>query len=225
MSASVAFVIPVLNEAKSIAGLLEALEYRFPGAGICVVDGGSSDDTAKQVLRGNAQLLLAEPGRSSQMNLGGFSCAADYLVFLHADTVPGCTWDEFQNVLATGPEWGFCRIQLSGASASFRVIEWFMNQRSTLTRVATGDQMLFVRSDVFSLLDGFAPLPLMEDIELSKRLRKRCAPAIVNTPAVTSSRRWEQSGIVRTILTMWAIRLAYVCGVSTQTLARYYRGH
>ncbi|MEP4485084.1 MAG: TIGR04283 family arsenosugar biosynthesis glycosyltransferase [Halioglobus sp.] len=225
MSASVAFVIPVLNEAKSIAGLLESLQHRFPSASICVVDGGSSDDTAKQVLRGNAQLLLGEPGRSSQMNLGGFSCTADYLIFLHADTVPGCTEDELLSVLASRPEWGFCRIQLSGTSAPFRVIEWFMNQRSALTRVATGDQMLFVRSDVFSLLNGFASLPLMEDIELSKRLRKRCAPAIVSTPAVTSSRRWEQHGIVRTILTMWAIRLAYVCGVSPQTLAGYYRGH
>lgn len=225
MSASVAFVIPVLNEAGSIAAVLETLKHRYPCAAICVVDGGSSDDTARQVLRCDSQLLLGEPGRSSQMNLGGFACTADYLVFLHADTVPGCAWDELQDVLATRPEWGFCRIQLSGANASFRVIEWFMNQRSRLTRVATGDQMLFVRSDVFSTLDGFAALPLMEDVELCKRLRKRSAPVIVNTPAVTSSRRWERAGVVRTILTMWTIRLAYVCGVSPQTLARYYHGH
>ena len=224
MSASVAFVIPVLNEAAGIAAVLKTLNQRYPDAAICVVDGGSSDATVKQVLSCNTQLLLGEPGRSSQMNLGGFACAADYLVFLHADTVPGCSWQELQDILATRPEWGFCRVRLSGSSVSFRVIEWFMNQRSTLTRVATGDQMLFVRSDVFTSLEGFAALPLMEDIELSKRLRKRSAPAIVNTPALTSSRRWEQAGVVRTVLTMWAMRLAYVCGASPQVLARYYHG-
>ena len=224
MSASVAFVIPVLNEAVGVAAVLETLKQRYPGASICVVDGGSTDDTVKQVLRCDTQLLLGQAGRSSQMNLGGFACAADYLVFLHADTVPGCSWQELQDVLATRPEWGFCRIQLSGSNLSFRVIEWFMNYRSMLTRVATGDQMLFVRSDVFTSLEGFAALPLMEDIELSKRLRKRSTPAIVSTPALTSSRRWEQAGVVRTVLTMWAMRLAYVCGTSPEALARYYRG-
>jgi rSAM/selenodomain-associated transferase 2 len=224
MSASVAFVIPVLNEAAGIAAVLETLKQRYPGASICVVDGGSSDTTVKQVLRCNTQLLLGESGRSSQMNLGGFACTADYLVFLHADTVPGCSWQELQNTLAAKPEWGFCRVRLSGSSLSFRVIEWFMNQRSRLTRVATGDQMLFVRSDVFVSLDGFAALPLMEDIELSKRLRARSAPAIVNTPVLTSSRRWEQAGVVRTVLTMWVLRLAYVCGASPLALARYYHG-
>ena len=224
MSASVAFVIPVLNEAAGIAVVLETLKQRYPDAAICVVDGGSSDATVKQVLLCNTQLLLAEPGRSSQMNLGGFACPADYLAFLHADTLPGCSWQELQNILATRPEWGFCRVRLSGSSLAFRVIEWFMNQRSRLTRIATGDQMLFVRSDVFISLEGFAALPLMEDIELSKRLRKRSAPVIVNTPVLTSSRRWEQAGVVRTVLTMWAMRLAYVCGASPQALARYYHG-
>ena len=164
MNVTVAFVIPVRNEGAGIATALAALKQRFPDASVCVVDGGSTDDTVKQVLSCNTQLLLGESGRSSQMNLGGFASAADYLVFLHADTVPGCSWEELQATLETRPEWGFCRVRLSGASLSFRIIEWFMNQRSTLTRVATGDQMLFVRSDVFTSLEGFAALPLMEDI-------------------------------------------------------------
>ena len=222
MPASIAFVIPVLNEQERIAVLLRYLRRHFPGSELIVVDGGSGDQTVARAMPLCDQLLLGEAGRAAQMNLGASGARADYLCFLHADTLPTVSPRRFGEYLADEPDWGFCRVSLSGRRRIFRLIAWFMNQRSALTRVATGDQMLFVRRRLFVFTGGFDRIPLMEDVAYSKRLRRLGEPVVVREPVQTSSRRWEERGVVATVLLMWGLRLAYFAGVSPQRLGRLY---
>jgi len=222
MPASVAFVIPVLNEQERIGALLRHLRLHFPGSELIVVDGGSDDETVARAMPLCDQLLLGEAGRAAQMNLGASGSRADYLCFLHADTLPTVSRLQFGEYLADEPAWGFCRVKLSGRRRVFRLIAWFMNKRSTLTRVATGDQMLFVRRQVFERTGGFDRIPLMEDVAYSKRLRRLGQPVVVREPVQTSSRRWEERGVLPTVLLMWSLRLAYCVGVSPQRLWRLY---
>lgn len=224
MPASIAFVIPVLNEQERIGSLLRYLRRHFPGSELIVVDGGSDDDTVVRAMPLCDQLLLGEAGRAAQMNLGGRGALADYLCFLHADTLPTVPSRRFGEYLAGEPAWGFCRVSLSGRRRVFRVIAWFMNLRSALTGVATGDQMMFVRRQVFERSGGFDCIPLMEDVAYSKRLRRLAEPVVVREPVQTSSRRWEERGVLSTVVLMWSLRLAYFAGVSPQRLRRFYYG-
>lgn len=225
MAPRISIIIPVLNEAARIGAVLTCLRDRFPDAELLVVDGGSDDETVRSAMRHCDRLLLGERGRARQMNLGGRASAGEYLLFLHADTLPEFSQQYLSGALADGPAWGFCPVRLDGSRRAFRVIEWFINRRSRLTRIATGDQMLFLRRDVFEHCGGYEPLPLMEDVALCKRLRGEAPPRVLDRPVVTSSRRWEEGGVVRTVLLMWSLRLAYFLGASPQRLVRHYRGH
>jgi len=224
MPARVAFVIPVLEEEGRIGGLLQQLRERYPGAELVVVDGGSRDRTVATAMPLCDQLLLGEAGRAVQMNLGGRVAAADYLCFLHADSLPTVSPAGLSACLDAGPDWGFCRVRLSGGRRVFRVIERFMNLRSRLTGIATGDQMLFLRRELFERTGGFDALPLMEDVAYCTRLRRLARPLVIPEPVVTSSRRWEERGVVATVLTMWSLRLAYFLGVPPARLQQYYYG-
>jgi len=224
MAASVSFVIPVLNEAAYIEVLLAQLRARFAQAELLVVDGGSTDDTAELARRHGASVLASPPGRALQMNVGGEAASGDYVFFLHADSFPTMDADILAGYLAGAPQWGFCPVHLSCDALAYRVIEWFINRRSALTQVATGDQMLFVRRELFASTGGFDAIPLMEDVAYCKRLRQIAAPLILSGPVRTSSRRWEQRGVVRTVLQMWGLRLAYWLGVSPARLQRIYYG-
>ncbi|MBN7797959.1 TIGR04283 family arsenosugar biosynthesis glycosyltransferase [Parahaliea mediterranea] len=223
-SPSYSFVIPVLNEARGLRALLPRLRAQFPAAELLLVDGGSDDGSVAVAMPRCDRLLLSPPGRAKQMNLGARAARGDYLLFLHADTVP--LFDEalLATWLAARPQWGFCRVRLSGRAPALRLIEGAMNLRSRLTRVATGDQLLMVRRDAFLARGAFAEIPLMEDVEVCKRLRVDSAPRPFAGTVLTSSRRWEEGGVVSTVLRMWGLRLAYVCGVSPQRLWRYYYG-
>jgi len=224
MAARVGFVIPVLNEQDRIADLLRHLRRQFPDSELIVVDGGSVDRTVAEALPLCTRLLIGEPGRAAQMNLGARTAAADYLFFLHADSLPGISADGLQAYLAGEPAWGFCRVRLSSGRRIFRLIEWCMNARSRLTRVATGDQLLFLRRALFDASGGFDPIPLMEDVAYCKRLRRQVRPLVIREPVLSSSRRWEQRGVVRTVVSMWGLRLAYFIGVSPDRLWHYYYG-
>ena len=224
MSVGVSFVIPVLNEEGAVADLLRDLRQRYPHSQLIVVDGGSRDRTVALALPLCDQLLLMATGRARQMNLGGQVACMPYVCFLHADSRPGVSASALEAYLVARPAWGFCRVRLSGERLPFRIIEWFMNQRSRITAVATGDQMVFVQKTVFDESGGFDDIPLMEDVAYCKRLRRLQAPLIIEAPVLTSSRRWEESGVVPTVLRMWLLRLAYFLGVAPATLWRYYYG-
>ncbi len=224
MGVRISFVIPVLNEAQHIEALLLDLRVRYPQCEIIVVDGGSCDATVRLATPQCDHVLHSAPGRARQMNLGAQQAAGEYLFFLHADSMPTVDDSALEAAFMQGPAWGFCRLQLRGERPVLRVIAWFINLRSAHTRVATGDQMLFISRQVFYRAGGFADIPLMEDVEMSKRLRRSAAPHVIAAPVRTSARRWESQGVWVTVLRMWLLRLAYFCGVEPTRLARHYRG-
>lgn len=220
---TVAVVMPVLNETGALPAALEHLRQQAPDE-IIVVDGGS-DDTTRDIVRNHPRirLLETERGRAAQMNAGAAGARSDILLFLHVDTcLPPQALSYVRAAIQAGHLWGRFDVRLDGARPAYRVIERFMNRRSALTGIATGDQAIFVRRDVFERLGGYAPIALMEDIELSARLKRRQRPVRVRAPAATSVRRWEQHGILRTVLRMWRLRLLYWLGMSPARLARWY---
>lgn len=226
--------MPVLDEAVAIAPHLSQLRQDASLNAVIVVDGGSCDGTREiaQALIDNGTstgeipvyLIDAPCGRALQMNAGAAESHADVLLFLHADTrLPTGAIEEVRAAVSRGATWGRFNIRLDGEHGLFRVIEWFMNARSTLTHIATGDQAIFVRRDVFHMLDGYAPIALMEDVELCSRLKWVGKPTRIRTSVMASTRRWRAGGIVRTVMLMWGLRLLYWFGVAPTRLQRLYR--
>ncbi len=218
-------VMPVLNEAAGIVATLQALApLRASGHTVIVADGGSRDGTPALAAPLADAVIAAPRGRARQMNAGAAVAMGDVLLFLHADTVlPAGAVDAVQAAITTGANWGRFDVCIAGRSAMFPLIAALMNARSRRTGIATGDQAIFVRREVFERLRGYADLPLMEDIELSRRLRAIARPACLRLKVNTSGRRWEQHGVWRTIFLMWRLRLRYWLGASAQELARSYR--
>lgn len=227
MTPLLSVIIPVRNEAAALPLLLADLApLRAAGAQLIVVDGGSSDATCELAAMQADQVLETSAGRALQMNAGAANAAAEYLWFVHADTrVSAESIQSLLAVLAERPIWGRFDVRLSGSGLALRVIGTMINLRSQLTGVASGDQAIFVARESFAALGGYADIPLMEDIELSRRLKQLVRPCCLRPALSTSSRRWEQNGIWRTVLLMWRLRLAYYCGVSPDQLAQqYHRG-
>jgi rSAM/selenodomain-associated transferase 2 len=221
----ISIIIPTLNEADVIIGILQSLQsLRAKGHEVIVVDGGSSDRTVSLAQPFVDLVLMAQRGRGAQMNAGAWIAKGKVLLFLHADTrLPSDAEDLIvTGLLRSNCQWGHFNAHLSGNSAWFRIIEWSMNWRSRLTGIVTGDQVLFAQREAFTAAGGFPEIPLMEDITLSRRLKRFGWPLCLNSSVVTSSRYWEKRGIVRTILLMWFLRLAYFLGVSPECLAQVY---
>jgi rSAM/selenodomain-associated transferase 2 len=224
-----AVIIPVLNEAATIEAALAALApLRGRGAAVIVVDGGSGDGTAVRAAPLADRVIVAPRGRALQMNAGARTeeaAAADVLLFLHADTrLPEDADRIVLRALAnSGRCWGRFDVRLDAPGASLRVVEFMMNARSRATGIATGDQAIFVARGAFVALDGFAPLPLMEDIEFCRRARRLSPPLALRSRVLTSARRWQRHGVWRTVALMWWLRLAYFLGADPAQLARRYR--
>jgi rSAM/selenodomain-associated transferase 2 len=219
-------VIPVLDEAAGIAATLQALApLRARGHEVIVVDGGSRDGTPKLAAPLSDIGLSSPRGRARQMNAGAAVAQGEALLFLHADTTlpPLADAAVVRALTAGGADWGRFDVRISGRSALFPVIAVFMNARSRLSGIATGDQALFVRTALFRQQGGFAELPLMEDIELTRRLRAHGRPACLGERVLTSGRRWETRGVWRTIWLMWRLRWLYWRGTPAEVLARAYR--
>ena len=218
-------IVPVWNEAAVLGVLLQSLRpLRAKGHEVIVADGGSTDGTQDLARPGCDQLVSAERGRSAQMNAGAAVAHGDVFLFLHADTqLPTDAVQQLQAFSRTSKVWGRFDVRLSGSRPLFSVIAWFMNKRSRLTGICTGDQAMFVRRDTFNALGGFAPQPLMEDVELSRRLCAVSRPFCVASPVTTDSRRWQQHGAWATILLMWRLRWRYWRGESAESLAQAYR--
>ncbi len=215
-------IVPVLNEAGILARALQGLApLRARGHEVLVVDGGSEDGT-RDIAAPLADRVLAAPrGRARQMNAGAAAATGDVLLFLHADTeLPRAADEEIFRAIKTH-SWGRFDVRIDCASPLLPVVAFFMNQRSRLTGVATGDQAIFVRREAFP---GFPEIALMEDIAFSSAMKRRGAPACLRAQVTTSGRRWERDGVLRTVLLMWRLRLAYALGTPPEELARRYVG-
>lgn len=220
----ISVVIPALNEAGGIAATLRALQpLRVRGHEVLVVDGGSTDATAARAVGLCDRLLQAPRGRARQMNAGARAARGDVLWFLHADTRVPADADALLLEALARRAWGRFDVRLSGTQPLLRVVAALMNLRSRITGIATGDQGLFVRREAFERVGGFPDIPLMEDIALSRALGRHDRPACLRTRLVTSSRRWERHGVLRTVLLMWRLRFDYWRGVPPERLAARYR--
>lgn len=218
-------IVPALNEADVIGPTLVALaSIRGRGHEVLVVDGGSHDATPDAAGEFADQVLIAPEGRARQMNAGAAAATGDVLWFVHADTQPPADADgRISFAVRSGALWGRFDVQLAGRQRSLRLVERMINLRSRITGIATGDQAVFVRRDVFEQLGGFPDIALMEDIALSRNLKRVARPCCLRQTVVTSSRRWESHGILRTVVLMWRLRLAYALGADPAVLARRYR--
>lgn len=218
-------IIPTLNESEhlryALPQLLTTIEY-LSQVEIIISDGGSNDDSRFEALKHPVTFIESQRGRALQMNAGAQQSIGEWLVFLHADTrLPEHWMSLIQNSHAN---WGRFDVRLSGRHWMLRILEKAINLRSRKSSIATGDQVLFFRREFFLQLGAYPEIPLMEDIAISAIARKICPPACIEQPVITSSRRWEQNGILRTVLLMWLLRLGYWLGVKPSTLHRIYYG-
>lgn len=225
MSAGLSIIMPVYNEAEGIVATLQALApLRARGVQLLVVDGGSQDATVALATPWADAVLAGPRGRARQMNAGAQQARGDTLLFLHADTLLPEQADALVlAALQAAPGWGRFDVRISGRPWMLRVVARMMNLRSRWTGVATGDQALFVSRRLFDQVGGFPDQPLMEDIELSCRLRALQPPVCLRPPVLTSGRRWEARGVWRTIWLMWCLRWRYWRGEPAESLARAYR--
>jgi len=218
-------IIPCLNEAEGIARTLSALApLRSRGAEVIVVDGGSRDGTVERAAAHADCVFSAPRGRASQMNAGAARARGEILLFLHADTLLPESADALivEGLQRLRRGWGRFDVAISGSHPLLRWVAWLMNARSRLTGIATGDQAIFATRSLFTAAGGYPDIALMEDIALCKRLKRFGPPLCLKHRLTASGRRWEKHGVVRTILLMWRLRLAYWLGTDPRKLAVRY---
>jgi rSAM/selenodomain-associated transferase 2 len=222
MKPALSIVIPALNEAAGIEATLQALQpLRARGVELVLADGGSGDGTAALARPWVDALVDAPRGRALQMNAGAERARAEALLFLHADTrLPPLAAVLVLQALATGARWGRFNVRIEGRPWMLRVVAALMNLRSRASGIATGDQAIFVQLAAFERVGGFPAQPRMEDVEISRRLKRLGPPACLSAKVCTSGRRWEQQGVWRTIVSMWRLRWR---GESAARLAEAYR--
>lgn len=225
---TIAVIIPTLNEEKALTQTLtEVAALNLEE--IIVVDGGSTDRTLRiaeafSAASPHVHLITGSMGRARQMNAGAKGSRSEILLFLHADTllppnVVGIIRTAMADFNIAG---GWFEVRFDSPSIWGAVISRFMNWRSRLSGIATGDQAIFVRRPIFEQLGGFSDIPLMEDIEFSARLKRVGSTLALEETVTTSFRRWEQQGPLRTILLMWTLRFLYWIGMSPHRLKDFY---
>ena len=222
---TLSIIIPVFNEGERIAAALDALAGpRVLGVEVIVVDGGSRDATIQRA-RLRADLVISAPrGRAAQMNAGAEKASGEVLLFLHADTRLPSDPDHvvLRGLERSGRAWGRFDVKIEGRNPLLLVVGWLMNLRSRMTGIATGDQAIFATREAFRHVGGFPMIELMEDIALSKQLKRVSRPLCLRERVITSGRRWEEHGVLRTVVLMWRLRLAYYFGADPAELARQY---
>ena len=222
---SISIVVPVLNDAPALRQLFDDLDAIAPmNAQRIIVDGGS-DDGSYEIARSRADVVLQSArGRARQLIAGCGAASCEWIWMVHADArVDRSAWRALEDAVSQdGAAWGRFDVRLDDPRPVFRVIESLMNVRSRWSSICTGDQGIFVRRDLLELIDGIPDQPLMEDIELTKRLRRYARPICLTACIGTSARRWQTRGIVATVLLMWRLRLQYFLGTSPEVLAREY---
>ena len=220
----ISVVVPVLNEEACLPDLLLRLRQSVsPTVEVLLVDGGSTDQTAALAEHAGFSVIQGGRGRARQMNLGATFASGEILLFLHADNILPGDWQQALTTQLIQPVcWGRFDVRIQGKSAMLPVIASFMNLRSRLTGIATGDQTMFMTRKAFQTVGGFPDQPLMEDIEMSKRLLCLSRPACLASRTTTSGRRWETRGVWTTILLMWRLRWRYWRGQLPSELAKDY---
>ena len=220
----ISIIIPVLNEEinlSRISGHLQSI--RQQGHEIIIVDGGSVDNTLAISYEVTDDVIVSKAGRALQMNSGASVASGDVLLFLHADTLlPTNAVQIISDSFQRKNYWGRFDVRLSSSKYVYRLIERLMNLRSCLTSIATGDQAIFVEKNLFNRVGSYPEIALMEDVEISRQLKKISKPVCLKQKVITSSRRWETNGIVATVLLMWKLRLYYFFGVSPDKLSHLY---
>jgi len=222
----VSIIIPVINEEASLLSFLPSLQsLREGGCEIVLVDGGSSDRSCEIAKPLVDRLLVTSRGRASQMNFGARNSNGEILIFLHADTqlheqaiiLARDVADSFESF------WGWYSLRFQNSSYLLSFVGFLMRIRSSITKICTGDQTLFISSKLFSDVGGFPDIPIMEDIAICKLLRTRVAPIQLKSRVLSSPRRWERDGIFKTVFLMWYLRFLYWLGVSPVKLSdKYY---
>ena len=224
-AAPISIIIPVLDEAANIITALRALApLRARGVEIIVVDGGSADNTAALSTPLADRVVTSVPGRAMQMNGGAAISRGDVLLFLHADTRLPADADRLilERLAQSRRVWGRFDVTIEGRHPLLPLVAVSMNARSRLTGIATGDQAMFVTRAAFAAAGGFPEIALMEDIAFARSLKRMSRPLCLRARVTTSGRRREQRGVLRTILLMWRLRLAFFFGADPQELARRY---
>lgn len=219
-------VIPVLNEELALPTLLERLlPLRRQGCEVLFVDGGSTDQSVSMIECAGFTVVNSLPGRARQMNAGAARATGQTLLFLHADTqLPTGALDCIHQALSSGLHcWGRFDVCIAGRHWMLRIVGRMMNLRSRWTGIATGDQAMFVTRADFDAVGRFPDQPLMEDIELSRRLSRLSRPACITRCVTTSGRRWETRGVWQTIFLMWRLRWDYWRGIPVDLLAKAYQ--
>lgn len=231
----VSIIIPILNETDNLPKLItHVAKLNPPPYQVILIDGGSTDTSvtdAKSLIDGlidnvqsaiEWQVIESAAGRAIQMNTGAAQATGDVLLFLHADIqLPNDAITEIAQTMSKS-EWGRFDVRLDSCNPMLWIVGVMMNARSRLTRIATGDQAIFIKKSLFEKIDGYSNQPLMEDIELCKRLKRMTKPACLHSRVITSARRWQQYGTWRTIFLMWHLRFDYWRGVSPKILKKRY---
>lgn len=222
-------IIPVYNEGERLFSFIQhVLRIIGPFSQIIIVDGASNDHSlqslkALSLQELNLELVSAPKSRALQMNAGAKIAKGNTLLFLHADTLlPETAIAELNSFWGSNCLWGRFDVKLDHKALAYKIIAWFINKRSRLTGIATGDQAIFVKRALFEKIKGYKDQPLMEDIELCMQLKKHSKPYFISSTVCTSARKWENEGVVKTVWLMWKLRAAYAMGKSPQELVKIY---
>ncbi|MEH1910802.1 MAG: TIGR04283 family arsenosugar biosynthesis glycosyltransferase [Nostoc sp.] len=223
-SARISIIIPTLNEAGNIK---EAIATTQPSINIevIIVDAGSKDGTLEIAQSLDIKVISSSPGRAVQMNAGAVAASGDILLFLHADSRLPTGFDEMIRTVLQQPGIvaGAFNLRIDASLLSLRWVEWGVNARSHFCQMPYGDQAIFLTKAVFQQIGGFPELPIMEDFELIRRLKRIGHIVIISTPVVTSARRWLQKGVFKTTLLNQIVIIAYLLGISPKRICRWYR--
>lgn len=214
--------MPTHNDFDLLEALLQDLDP-CPQLEIIVVDSGRARSPPE--INQKVQLIASERmGRGAQIALGAHQTNRSWIWVLHADArVTAANVEALARAIARA-RWGRFDVRLSGSRPTYRVVEWMMNVRSALTGICTGDQGMFVQRSLLQEIGGIPDQPLMEDIELSKRLRRIEKPFRIRSQLKTSVRKWEREGVFATIVRMWSLRLRYFLGTHPSVLYQDYYG-